>query len=45
MMQCSSSSILTSKVKTSGDYVVPRFNEYAKESHRETLSCCIEIAR
>ena len=33
MMQCSSSSIPTSKVKTSDDYVVPGFNEYAKELH------------
>ena len=33
-MQCSSSSILTSKVKTSGDYVVHGFNEYAKELHK-----------
>ena len=33
MMQCSSSSsIPTSKVKTSGDYVVPGFSEYAKEA-------------
>ena len=40
-MQCSSSSIPTSKVKTSGDYVVPGFNEYAKELHTETRSCFI----
>ena len=37
MMQCSSSSIPTSKVKTSGDYVVP--HEYAKELHKEARSC------
>ena len=42
MMQCSSSSIPTSKVKTSGDYVVPGFNEYAKELHKEARSCFIE---
>ena len=41
MMQCSSSSIPTSKVKTSGDYVVPGFNEYAKELHTEARSCFI----
>ena len=41
MMQCSSSSIPTSKVKTSGDYVVPGFNEYAKELHKEARSCFI----
>ena len=41
MMQCSSSRIPTSKVKTSGDYVVPRFNEYAKELHTEVRSCFI----
>ena len=40
-MQCSSSSISTSKVKTSGDYVVPGFNEYAKELHKEARSCFI----
>ena len=46
-MQCSSSSIPTSKVKTFGDYVVPGFNEYAKELHKETGSCfiaCVAIA-
>ena len=41
MMQCSSSSIPTSKVKTSGDYVVPGFNGYAKELHTESRSCFI----
>ena len=41
MMQCSSSSIPTSKVKTSGDYVVPGFNEYAKELYTEARSCFI----
>ena len=41
MMQCSSSSISTSKMKTSGDYVVPGFNEYAKELHKEAQSCFI----
>ena len=41
MMQCSSSSIPTSKVKTSGDYVVPGFNEYPKELHKEARSCFI----
>ena len=41
MMQCSSSSIPTSKVKTSGDYVVPGFNAYAKELHKEARSCFI----
>ena len=41
MMQCSSSSIPTSKVKTSGDYVVPGFNEYAKELHKEARSCLL----
>ena len=41
MMQCSSSRIPTSKVKTSGDYVVPGFNEYAKELHKEARSCFI----
>ena len=35
-MQCSSS-----KVKTSGDYVVPGFNEYAKELYTEARSCFI----
>ena len=40
-MQCSSNSIPTSKVKTSGDYVVPGFNEYAKELHKEARSCFI----
>ena len=40
-MQCSSTSIPTSKVKTSGDFVVPVFNEYAKELHTETRSCFI----
>ena len=42
MMQCSSSSnssIPTSKVKSSGDYVVPGFNEYAKELHTEARFC------
>ena len=29
------------KVKTSGDYVVPGFNEYAKELHTEARSCFI----
>ena len=38
-MQCSNSSIPMSKVKTSGDYVVPGFNEYAKELHTEAPSC------
>ena len=41
MMQCNSSSIPTSKVKTSGDYVVPEFNEYSKELHKEARSCFI----
>ena len=41
MMQCSSSSIPTSKVKTSGDYVVPCVSEYAKELHKEARSCLI----
>ena len=41
MMQCSSSSIPTSKVKTSGDYGVPGFNEYAKELHKEARCCFI----
>ena len=41
MMQCGSSSIPTSKVKTSGDYVVPGFNEYAKELYTEAQSCFI----
>ena len=42
MMQCSSTSnIPTSKVKTSGEYVVPGFNEYAKELHKEARSCFI----
>ena len=41
MMQCSSSSIPTSTVKTSGDYVVPGFNEYAKELHNVARSCFI----
>ena len=41
MMQCSSSSIPTSKVKTFGDYVVSGFNEYAKELHTEAQSCFI----
>ena len=41
MMQCSSSSIHTSKVKTYGDYVVPGFNEYAKELRKEARSCFI----
>ena len=41
MMQCSSSSIPTSKVKTSSDYVVPGFNEYAKELHTVSRSCFI----
>ena len=41
MMQCSSSSIPTSKVKTFGDYVVPEFNEYANELHKEARSCFI----
>ena len=47
MMQCSSSSsIPMSKVKTSGNYVVSRFNEYAKELHRGTiLFYCMEITR
>ena len=40
-MQCSSTSIPTSKVKTSGDFVVPVFNEYANELHTETRSCFI----
>ena len=40
-MQCSSSSIPTSKVKTSSDYVVPGSNEYAKELHTEARSCFI----
>ena len=35
------SSIPTSKVKTSGDYVVPGFNEYAKELDTEARSCFI----
>ena len=39
MMQCSSSSIPTSKVKTSGDYVVLGFKEYAKKLHTEARSC------
>ena len=39
-VQCSCS-IPTSKVKTSGDYVVPGFNEYAKELHKEARSCFI----
>ena len=33
MIQSSSRSIPTSTLKTSGDYVVPGFNEYAKEFH------------
>ena len=41
MMQCSSSSIPTSKVKTSCDYAVHGFNEYAKELHKEARSCFI----
>ena len=28
-------------MKTSGDYVVPGFNEYAKELHKEARSCFI----
>ena len=39
MMQSCSSSIPTSKVKTSADYVVPGFNESAKELHTEARSC------
>ena len=39
MTQCSSFS--TSKVKTSSDFVVPGFNEYAKELHTEAQSCCL----
>ena len=38
-MQCSSSSVSTSKVKTSSDYVVPGSNEYVKELHTEARSC------
>ena len=41
MMQCSSSSISTSKVKTSCDYVLPGFNEYIKALHTEARSCFI----
>ena len=33
--------VKTSKVKTSGDYVVHGFNEYAKELHKEARSCFI----
>ena len=40
-MQCSSNSSLTIKVKTSGDYVVPGFNEYTRELHTETRSCLL----
>ena len=40
-MQCSSNSSLTSKVKTSGDYVVPGFDEYTKELRIEARSCFI----
>ena len=28
-------------LKTSGDYVVPGFKEYAKELHKEARSCFI----
>ena len=41
MMQCSCSRIPTSKVKTSGDYVVSGFSEYAKELQTEARSCFI----